>query len=487
MLWTLNGVLAVVFLILLTRKGLLSYFKGGRIWLTWLSIGIITMMDEFSSIFYAPSEARRFIGFAAILFIPLTAIFIRFLTTRMVEIAEILHIHGLKGGGVYNFSYFVLGPVASFAAVASILVDYILTASISAVSAVENAGSFFLLSHPVKLMIMLGLIWAIAGLNILGIRENARVTFGIFLVMMVVFINLVGIGLLQLQPENIVIMKQGISESITGLTSGGFGHGIYYMVIALSSCILAYSGVESVMQTAGLVEDWKVIGKAYLFLALSVGIITPLISVLVLSQTNIDFAAHETDLITHFATLLQGQWFGITVGLLASIVLVMAINTAFVASSELVEKVCHRYGFDWPIKPNRRASLYRIHIANAFFYSLIVLLTQGSQGHLAAMYAIGLIACFLINLLSLLIYRYQKGTKEVPFYHVGRLGTLLLFSILLLCFIYLCYHKPHGFLLWLVVTTISLLIGVYGTRKRAPELKEIEQSESPMDMVLFIA
>ena len=81
----------------------------------------------------------------------------------------------------------------------------------------------------------------------------------------------------------------------------------------------------------------------------------------------------------------------------------MAVNTAFVASSELMERVSHRYGFLWLIATNQRHSLYRIHIINAFFFSAIILITSGSQKILADMYALGLIASFCINLGALLI------------------------------------------------------------------------------------
>lgn len=486
-LWSANIGLIAFFIYLFTRKNLLTYFKNGRLWLSWLAIGVITLMDEFTSLFYAPSEAHRFIGFAAILFIPLTAIFIRFLTTRMVEIAEILHLHGLKGGGVYNFSYFVLGPVVSFVAVASIMVDYILTAAISTISAIENAGYFIPMALSTKLFCAVGLIWALAGLNILGIRENARVIFAIFMITAVIFVNLVLSALLQTTSENIAVIQGGVMQSFHTLKEGGLFGGYHYLIAAVSGCILAYSGVESVLQTASFAEDWKVIRKAYIFLALTVGVVTPIVSVLVLSRTDINFAEHETDLITYFATLLQGRWFGIAVGTIASVTLLMAVNTAFVASSELIERVCHRYDFHWLIKTNKRASLYRIHIANAAFYSAIILITQGSQGSLAEMYAVGLVASFVINLLSLLIYHYSKGTKEVEPYHVNRLGTLFLFIFLLSCLIYLCYHKPHGFLLWILATAFSLIVGIYGTRKRAPELKQIRLGENPMDLVFAVA
>ncbi|HZX14815.1 MAG TPA: amino acid permease, partial [Thermodesulfobacteriota bacterium] len=170
----LNLSLLVLFIKLIRAKNLLSYLSGGRWWLTWLAVGIITFMDEFTSMFYAPSATYLFIGNKAIFFLILTAIFIHYSTTRMVEIAEILEKNGIKGGGVYSFSYLVLGPVVSFIAVASIMVDYILTACISAVAAIANGLTFITLPPYVETLLPFAVIWFIAGLNIIGIRENAR-------------------------------------------------------------------------------------------------------------------------------------------------------------------------------------------------------------------------------------------------------------------------------------------------------------------------
>jgi len=150
-----NLSLGILFIILLKKRGLVTYFQGGKVWLTWLAVAIITLMDELTSVFYAPAEAYRFIGPSAIFFITFTAIFIHYMTTRLVEIAEILEHHGIFGGGVYSFSYLVLGPTVSFIAVSSIMVDYILTACMSAVSAIENATSFFQMSHSGKMSLVL--------------------------------------------------------------------------------------------------------------------------------------------------------------------------------------------------------------------------------------------------------------------------------------------------------------------------------------------
>lgn len=474
------------FAFLIRKKNLLSYFDGGRWWLTWLSIAVITLMDELTSIFYAPAEAHRFIGAYAIAFIAVTSIFIRFISTRMTEIAEILEHHKIRGGGVYSFSYLVLGPTLSFIAVASIMVDYILTACISTVSAVENGLTFMVLSPADKYFLMFAVVWGIAGLNILGVKENARFTFAMFFIVALVLLSLLASALIDSNAAtwaNIggTFVTAGADTAREGVF-GGYG----MIILGISSCILAYSGVESVMQTAGLVKNWRDIHKAYWFLALTIGVFTPLISALVLSS-SLNPADHETDLITQFASSLNGEWFGWIVGAIASIALIMAVNTAFVASSELIERVAHRYNFQWIVKTNKRDSLYRVHIFSAIFYSAIIILTSGSQRELAEMYALGLVASFTINMGCLLIYRYFTGTKEIRAYNTSRTGTTVIFTLLLSCFIYLAIHKKYGLALWFVATVVSLVVGLRVAKKRRPEKKQIEETDTPMEMILHLA
>jgi len=484
-LFWLNVGLLALFAVLLQREGLLGFAKGGKWYLTWFAVGLITLMDELTSIFYAPAEAHRFIGLPAIFFIAATSLLMRVLSTRMVEIAQILELHDIRGGGVYSFSYFVLGPVASFVAVASIMVSYILTACISTVSAVINGTAFLPLGPAIQQGLILAIIWAIAGLNILGIRENARVTFGIFIVAAFVLLNLIALGLLHMapgSPDVILGSATSVARSVTGF---GLPHAVAIVTVGIASCILAYSGIESVIQTAGLCQNWRDISKAYWFLALTVGIVTPLISALALSAP-IDFARHEGDLITHWATVVGNVPFGVVVGLVGSVILVMAVNTAYVASSELLERVAHRYRFDWLVATNRRASLYRIHCLNATLYTSIILLTEGSQAILAEMYAVSLLASFCINIGCLLIYRYFQGTKEIREYHTSRAGTLVLELILVACFVYLAAHRPYGTALWAGVVGVLLTTAIPFSRRYGPEAAEVRRSDYPMEMLLAL-
>ncbi|OGP55142.1 MAG: hypothetical protein A2Y65_11085 [Deltaproteobacteria bacterium RBG_13_52_11] len=482
----LNTGLIVLFFYLLRQRNLLSFHQGGRVWLTFLAVGVITLMDQYSSIFYAPAEAFRFIGSSAIIFIAVTSLLVRFISTRLTEIAEVLERHDLIGGGVYSFSYLVLGPMISFVAVSSIMVDYILTACLSAVSAVANTASFLPLSHTSFLIAVLAIIWGVAGLNIIGIRDNARFTFMIFIAAVFAILNLVASGILNLDAGAIGQLHLSTTQTIKTVTTGSILQNYGNFISSIAFCILAYSGVESVLQTAGFVRSWKEIRKAYLFLALTVGVITPVVAALALSS-QIDFKAHEGDLITYYATMLNGLPFGLAIAAIASFTLTMAVNTAFVASSELMERVAHRYGFHWLIATNQRQSLYRIHLASAVFFSFIIFLTMGSQAELANMYALGLLASFCINMGSLIIYRYFKGTTEGMTYSTNRLGTLILCIILVSCFVFLAIEKPHATMLWASVTGVMLLMGFLVAKKRAPELKQLEKGDSEMEMILFLA
>jgi len=366
------------------------------------------------------------------------------------------------------------------------MVDYILTACISTVSAVINGTAFVPLGPTGGYVLILAIIWGVAGLNILGIRENARVTFGIFIAAAVVFVNLIALGILHIAPQSPGIMLGSATEVVSDIGSSGVTNAVQVITIGVASCVLAYSGIESVLQTASLVESWRDIAKAYWFLALTVGIVTPVLSALALSAP-INLAEHEGDLIPHLATLVANVPFGVVVGLLGSVILTMAVNTAYVASSELLERVAHRYRFHWLVATNRRAALYRIHLLNAFLYTGIIILTAGSQQVLAEMYAIGLLASFCINAGCLLIYRFFTGTKEIPDYYTSRTGTLLLEAILVACFVYLAIHKPYGLALWASVVGLILAVGIPLSRRYGPERREVRRSDFPMEMLMALA
>jgi hypothetical protein len=149
--------------------------------------------------------------------------------------------------------------------------------------------------------------------------------------------------------------------------------------------------------------------------------------------------------------------------------------------------VSHRYGFHWLSKTNKRDSLYRIHIMNAIFFSLLISITAGSQSMLAEMYAVGLVASFTINMGALVIYRYKQGSGDIKEYFTSRTGTVVIFTILLSCFGVIAYKHWMGFILWIAAVIVSLIVGLRVAKKRAPEIVQFHKADNPLDLTFQIA
>ena len=175
---------------------------------------------------------------------------------------------------------------------------------------------------------------------------------------------------------------------------------------------------------------------------------TPVVSALALSAP-IDLHAHEGDLITYYATMVANVPFGVLVGVFGSIILIMAVNTAYVASSELLERVAHRYRMDWLIATNaarvalphphrERVALHGDHPAHAR-------LAVGPRGDVRGGAAGELLPEHRLPAdLSLLPAAPRTSGTTTR----RALGTLLLEFVLVACFIYLALHKPYGTGLW---------------------------------------
>ena len=88
-------------------------------------------------------------------------------------------------------------------------------------------------------------------------------------------INLIASGLFNLDKGSFSQMQLGTAQALKHVNTGSILGNYDQFISSIAFCILAYSGVESVLQTAGFVRSWKEIRKAYWFLALTVGVVTP--------------------------------------------------------------------------------------------------------------------------------------------------------------------------------------------------------------------
>src|SRR5947199_4239806 len=91
-------------------------------------------------------------------------------------------------------------------------------------------------------------IWAVAGLNILGIRENARVTFVIFIVAAIVLLNLIALGVLHIDSQSPHIIYESGASVVRHASHHGLPHPIATLTTGVAHCLLAYSVIASDIQ-----------------------------------------------------------------------------------------------------------------------------------------------------------------------------------------------------------------------------------------------
>src|SRR5262249_58934438 len=116
-----------------------------------------------------------------------------------------------------------------------------------------------------------------------------------------VLVNLIALGFIHLDPQSPGIIADNALSVSRSLEHSGVAHFISVITVGVASCVLAYSGIESVIQTAGLVQGWRDIAKAYWFLALTVGIVTPVVSALA-PPPPLHLKAPQRHLLPHYAT-----------------------------------------------------------------------------------------------------------------------------------------------------------------------------------------
>ena len=117
-------------------------------------------------------------------------------------------------------------------------------------SAVTNGTAFLGTGPMFNYILMFIVIGFITGLNIIGIKENARFTFLIFVFAAFVLVNLIVQGFMKFDAAATVNLNRGFNDFISDFQTGNIFSSYTLAITGIGSCILAYSGVESVLQTA---------------------------------------------------------------------------------------------------------------------------------------------------------------------------------------------------------------------------------------------
>src|SRR6266849_6095334 len=149
--------------------------------LAWVGLGA----DGLSSSAYGPDEAFRALGEHTYLAVALagasafTVFIISYAYSRIIE-------HFPFGGGGYVVATKLLGPSLGVVSGSALLVDYVLTISVSIAAAADACFSFLPPSwHPWKVLVEFGVIGLFMVMNLRGVKESVTVIAPVFLLFIV--------------------------------------------------------------------------------------------------------------------------------------------------------------------------------------------------------------------------------------------------------------------------------------------------------------
>lgn len=454
--------------------------------LAWVGLGA----DGLSSSAYGPDEAFRALGehtylaVALAIATALTVFIISFAYSRIIE-------HFPQGGGGYVVASRTLGPQFGVVSGCALLVDYVLTVSVSIASGVDQIFSVLPpeAAHA-KLLVAAVVISFMVLLNLRGVKESVMVLAPIFLLFLITHAILIFGGIathLFDVPRVATQVREGYARGLSTLGLLGMGH-LFLRAYAMGGG--TYTGIEAVSNGLAIMQEPKVAtGKrTMLYMATSLAVTAGgiLLCYLLFQTTPEPGKTMNAILLQRFA----GQWqvFGISVGH-AFVVLTLAAEAGllfvaaqagFIDGPRVMANMAHD---SW--LPHRFAQLSdRLAMKNGVLLiggaALGALLyTGGNVTALVTMYSINVFLTFSLTELGMSRFWLRKRHKlpewkqSLP---IHLLGLVLCSSILTLVIV---EKFSHGAWLTLVVTAVLIgacfLIHHHYERVRR-SLRQLEES-----------
>ncbi len=366
----------------------------------------IVYADIGTSVYYVPGILFREVGTSAASFVLATSVVFIFLAEKYADISA----RYAGGGGVVSVATDAFGPRAGALGGMLILVDYFLTAAISAVSGFSYLATMFpSLEHVVPILSVIGLI-LLGVLNWVGIRESAAVSAAIGTAAFAVLIALVGVASWNVGPQH----WEQIGNQLA--TAGRLPLGD--AVIGFSGAWLAFSGLESLAQISPAMATprRRTAGIAMGLVVVAILATSPLLTAFstnVLDPRGLNPDALQSEL----AFAMGGPWLRVLVVITASALLLFAANTALVGAYHIFGALADG-GFLPGLLLNRseRFGTPTLAITLAVVMPVAVLaMTGGNIATLGGLYAFGLLGAFAMSSISLDRVRMAEGQRGLLF------------------------------------------------------------------------
>ncbi len=222
--------------------------------LAWVGLGA----DGLSSSAYGPDEAFRAIlghEYLALLLAALTTFTVILLSYSYTFVVE----HFPSGGGGYVVATKLLGPLSGVVSGSALVVDYVLTITISIASGVDAVLSFVPIGwHHLKVPLDLAILVLLVVLNLRGVKESVKVLLPIFLVFIAMHALLIGYGVaahLGVWPQVVHAAHAAATRDVSVL---GFWAVFLLFMRSYSLGAGTYTGIEAVSNGLQILKEPRV-------------------------------------------------------------------------------------------------------------------------------------------------------------------------------------------------------------------------------------
>ena len=382
--------------------------------LAWIGLGA----DGLSSSSYGPEEAFKTLGQHTYLAIFLaiatatTVLIISFAYTKIIEYFP-------SGGGGYIVATHTLSGKAGVVSGAALLVDYMLTITVSIVSCGDAIFSFFPASaQQYKIPFDICAIILLVILNLRGVKESVSLLAPIFIVFVITHILLIGYGILSHIPQIGPVSHQIRTDFNAGLAVLGGGGMLLLFLKAFSMGGGTYTGIEAVSNGLQILREPRVHNgkRTMIYLATSLAVTAGgiLVCYLLLKVQPIEGQTLNAVL----AGKVFGGWkIGRALALITifseGALLLVASQTGFVDGPRVMANMAVDYWF-----PHRFASLSdRFSIQNGVILMggaaiLLLLYSHGNITTLVVMYSINVFLTFSLSQLGMSRFFIKNRAKE---------------------------------------------------------------------------
>jgi amino acid transporter len=428
--------------------------------LAWIGLGA----DGLSSAAYGPEEAFKVLGQHTYLAIALavatalTVFIISYAYSRIIEYFP-------SGGGGYIVATQTLGEKAGVLSGSALLVDYMLTITVSIVSCGDALFSFLPASYqPFKTPFEIAAILFLVVINLRGIKESVTMLAPIFILFVATHVLLIGYGIIKHVPEIGAVASNIRSGYEGGLATLGLGGMALLFLRAFSMGGGTFTGIEAVSNGLQIMREPRVKNgkKTMVYLAVSLALTAGGILVCYLLLGARPVAGKTLNAV--LAGEVFGGWsFG---GALAFItifsegaLLLVAAQTGFVDGPRVMGNMAVDYWF-----PHRFASLSsRLTMQNGVLLMggaaiLLLLYSGGKITTLIVMYSINVFLTFSLSELGMsrFFIRHRRTDpnwkKHLPVHLVGLTVCLTILAVT-------TFEKfTHGGWLTLVITSVVIAL-----------------------------